>query len=271
MDEKDFVGVMAVCVLQFFLVLSVSMTNSFSNAQSVRDPCHHSVTHPGEGHIIGKRSAEDPGTPHGKVINCTTSVPSSIAKSTDVASHTIPVHSPVEYTGSQTISLATATLPTLQVYEKTAILASSERSSDTTVHDVSRSSMGAKETRTVQMKTSFGQSQTTEATVTSSLGTQLTTRKTTISSAPPTTRKTTGLLHTLTSSKHSTVTTRLTTIQVAVSSKDTSDSFDHELAIIFGSMLGIMVLGLFCFGVFRCYGREKTEFMKTQNNYSNKL
>ncbi|XP_062574522.1 uncharacterized protein LOC134236376 [Saccostrea cucullata] len=91
MDEKDFVGVMAVRVLQFFLVLSVSITNSFSNAQSVRDPCHPSVTHPGEGHIIGKRSAEDSGTPHDKVINCKTSVPSSIAKSTDVASHTIPV------------------------------------------------------------------------------------------------------------------------------------------------------------------------------------
>ncbi|XP_078314517.1 uncharacterized protein LOC111111747 isoform X2 [Crassostrea virginica] len=53
----------------------------------------------------------------------------------------------------------------------------------------------------------------------------------------------------------------------ANSSADSSDSFDHELAIIFGSMLGIMLVVFFCFGVLKCYRKEKLQFQKSQENF----
>lgn len=54
----------------------------------------------------------------------------------------------------------------------------------------------------------------------------------------------------------------------ASSREDSEDDFDHELAIIFGSMLGGMVLVFFCYGVVRCYRQEKVEFNKTQQNFT---
>ena len=53
----------------------------------------------------------------------------------------------------------------------------------------------------------------------------------------------------------------------ANSSADSTDSFDHELAIIFGSMLGIMLVVFFCFGVLKCYRKEKLQFQKSQENF----
>ena len=50
-------------------------------------------------------------------------------------------------------------------------------------------------------------------------------------------------------------------------SADSSDSFDHELAIIFGSMLGLMLVVFFCYGVLKCYRKEKIEFQKSQENF----
>uniref|UniRef100_A0A8W8HM24 Uncharacterized protein n=1 Tax=Magallana gigas TaxID=29159 RepID=A0A8W8HM24_MAGGI len=54
----------------------------------------------------------------------------------------------------------------------------------------------------------------------------------------------------------------------ASSREDSEDDFDHELAIIFGAMLGAMLLVFFCYGVVRCYRQEKVEFNKTQQNFT---
>lgn len=84
-----------------------------------------------------------------------------------------------------------------------------------------------------------------------------------------TTTTTTKKPVTLSSRTTNTVTNSRTPARGDASSReDSEDDFDHELAIIFGSMLGGMVLVFFCYGVVRCYRQEKVEFNKTQQNFT---
>lgn len=109
---------------------------------------------------------------------------------------------------------------------------------------------------------------------------------TTTTTTQATTTKVTSVSHMTTTPEYTTTTTTkpvtlssqttktdtnspTTQVKANASSKeDSADDFDHELAIIFGSMLGAMLLVFFCYGVVRCYREEKVEFNKTQQNFT---
>ncbi|XP_056023102.1 mucin-2-like isoform X2 [Ostrea edulis] len=268
--------------------------------------------------IIGKRSVDDPGTPHENVINCTTTV----ARQTTNTKTTVAIETaPAKASDSYTDNLSTD-----------AGLSSSARTLDTTNHVTSEWLVQEKtpnvtstgehlptdnQSSTSGLITSTNSSRTTTGLISSTNSSRTTTptdtsRTTTVLYAPQSTVFTEGGKHSSPNISPTSLTTpqtpeantsipitqkktpfqssqsatpsvppaasnaittpaatpRSTTFVVDGASKDTSDSFDHDLAIIFGSMLGLMLLSLFCFGVFRCYRREKSEFNKSQNNLS---
>lgn len=131
------------------------------------------------------------------------------------------------------------------------------------------------------------QSKEINSATTSPVPSTTTTTETTTTPQTTTTTVTTGS-HVTTTPNYTTTTTTTTnpgTLSSRTTNTDTNspttpargdtssregseDDFDHELAIIFGSMLGAMLLVFFCYGVVRCYREEKVEFNKTQQNFT---
>lgn len=187
--------------------------------------------------VNAKRSADDPGTPH-NMTALTTDRPSM---------YTSTVSQTDEINSAQTNEINSA-------QSKEINSAQTDEINSATTSPVPSTTTTTETTTTPQ---------TTTTTVTT--GSHVTTTPN-----YTTTTTTTTNPGTLSSRTTNTDTNSPTTpARGDTSSREGSeDDFDHELAIIFGSMLGAMLLVFFCYGVVRCYREEKVEFNKTQQNFT---